>query len=129
MFDLVISGGRIVDGAARAAFKSDVGIKGDRIAAEGDLADAAADRRLDVKGLVVAPRFIDLHTHSDCTLLINGAAESQVHQGVTLENRATLEKPAQYPRGIEYVLVNGKTVIEKGDRTANNPGSVIRRAG
>jgi len=41
----------------------------------------------------------------------------------TIENRAALEKPAQYPRGIEYVLVNGKTVIEKGDRTANHPGS------
>ena len=85
MFDLVISGGRIVDGASRAAFKSDVGIKADRITAVGDLADAAAEMRLDVNGLVVAPGFIDLHTHSDCTLLINGAAESQVHQGVTLE--------------------------------------------
>jgi N-acyl-D-amino-acid deacylase len=40
-----------------------------------------------------------------------------------------LEKPAQYPHGIEYVLVNGKMVIEKGNRTANNPGRVIRRTG
>ncbi len=85
MFDLVISGGKIVDGSGRAVFQSDVGIKEDRITAVGDLADALAEKRIDVNGLVVAPGFIDLHTHSDCTLLVNGAAESQVHQGVTLE--------------------------------------------
>jgi len=85
MFELVISEGRIVDGSGRPAFTSDIGIKGDRITAVGDLSDAEAKTRIAVNGLVVAPGFIDLHTHSDCTLLVNGAAESQVHQGVTLE--------------------------------------------
>ena len=45
----------------------------------------------------------------------------------TIENLATLAKPTRYPCGIEYVMVNGQTVIEKGKRTKTNPGKVIRR--
>ena len=82
---MIISDGRIVDGSGRAAFKGDVGIKEDRITAVGDLTDAEAETKIIVGDQAVAPGFIDLHTHSDCTLLVNGAAESQVHQGVTLE--------------------------------------------
>ena len=85
MFDIIISGGNIVDGSNKPAFRSDVGIKGDRILAVGDLTEAECEDRIDVGGLIVAPGFIDIHAHSDFTLLINGAAESQVHQGVTLE--------------------------------------------
>ena len=85
MFDIVVSGGKIVDGSGKPAFQSDVGIKGDRIAGIGDLTDASAETRIDANGGIVAPGFIDLHTHSDFTLLVNGAAESQVHQGITLE--------------------------------------------
>ena len=85
IFDTIISGGEIVDGSNKPAFKSDVGIKEDRILAIGELSDAEADEKIDASGLIVAPGFIDIHTHSDFTLLVNGAAESQVHQGVTLE--------------------------------------------
>ena len=84
-FDVIISGGNIVDGSNKPAFKSDIGIKGDRIISIGDLADVEATEKIDAAGLTVAPGFIDIHTHSDFTLLINGAAESQVHQGVTSE--------------------------------------------
>ena len=84
-FDVIISGGNIVDGSNKSAFKSDIGIKGDRIIAIGDLVDVEATEKIDAAGLTVAPGFIDIHTHSDFTLLINGAAESQVHQGVTFE--------------------------------------------
>ncbi|MDB4264642.1 D-aminoacylase [bacterium] len=84
-FDTIIMGGEVVDGTKKAAFKSDVGIKGERILAIGDLAGAEAAEKIDAAGLIVAPGFIDIHTHSDFTLLVNGAAESQVHQGVTLE--------------------------------------------
>ena len=85
MFDTIISNGKIVDGSGKPAFQTDVGIEGDRIVAIGDLTDASTEKRIDVDGMVVAPGFIDLHTHSDCSLLVNGSAESQVHQGVTLE--------------------------------------------
>ena len=84
-FDVIISGGDIVDGSNKPAFKSAIGIKGDRIISIGDLADVEAREKIDAAGLTVAPGFIDIHTHSDFTLLINGAAESQVHQGVTSE--------------------------------------------
>jgi len=79
IFDIIISGGNIVDGSNIPAFKSDVGIKGDRITAIGDLTGAESGENIDANGLVVSPGFIDIHTHSDFTLLVNGAAESQVH--------------------------------------------------
>jgi N-acyl-D-amino-acid deacylase len=84
-YDLVIRGGRIVDGTGNPWFAADVGITGDRIVAVGRLADASAKRQIDAAGLVVAPGFIDLHTHSDLPLLNDGNAESKVRQGVTLD--------------------------------------------
>ena len=84
-YDLLIRGGRIVDGAGNPPFTADVGIRGDRIAAIGRLTDAKATREIDARGLVVAPGFIDLHTHSDLPLLNDGNAESKVRQGVTVD--------------------------------------------
>ena len=84
-FDLLIRGGRIVDGTGNPSFTADVGIRGDRIAAVGRLTDAKATREIDGRGLVVAPGFIDLHTHSDQPLLNDGNAESKVRQGVTVD--------------------------------------------
>jgi N-acyl-D-amino-acid deacylase len=84
-FDLLIRGGRIVDGTGNPAFTADVGIRGDRIAAVGRLADAKATREIDARTLVVAPGFIDLHTHSDLPLINDGNAESKVRQGVTVD--------------------------------------------
>src|SRR5262245_13141434 len=84
-YDLLIRGGRIVDGTGNPWFTGDVGIRADRIVAVGRLGAATAARELDARGLVVAPGFIDLHTHSDTTLLNDGNAESKVRQGVTLD--------------------------------------------
>ena len=85
MFDLVIQGGRVVDGTGATAFGGDIGVTGDRITAIGDLSMAEARDTLDAAGLVVAPGFIDIHSHSDFTLLIDPRAHSQVYQGVTTE--------------------------------------------
>lgn len=84
-FDILIRGGRIVDGTGNPWFYGDVGIRGDQIVAVGRLADADATRVIDATGLVVAPGFIDLHTHSDNALLNDGDAQSKVRQGVTLD--------------------------------------------
>src|SRR5262245_36731582 len=83
-FDLVIRNGRIIDGSGNPWFHGDVAVKGDRIAALGRIA-GEAKRTIDATGLVVAPGFIDIHSHSDWTLLEDGNAQSKIRQGVTTE--------------------------------------------
>ena len=63
-YDLVITGGKIVDGSGGSWYYGDVAIQGDTIVAVGKLSPAAGVRRLDAHGMVVAPGFIDPHTHS-----------------------------------------------------------------
>ena len=82
-FDLLIRGGTIVDGTGNPAFVGDLGIKGGRIAAMGRLAGRTAARSIDASGLTVAPGFIDIHNHSDTTIVLDGDAQSMVRQGVT----------------------------------------------
>ena len=83
-YDLVLRGGTIVDGTGAAAVPGDVALLGDRIVAVGAVSGRGA-REIDVHGLVVAPGFIDMHSHSDYLLLEDGAAESKIRQGVTTE--------------------------------------------
>ncbi len=64
-FDLLITNGRIVNGTGNPWFRADIGIRGDTIAEIGDLGDRTAVRTIDVRGQVVAPGFIDMHTHVD----------------------------------------------------------------
>jgi len=82
-FDLLIRNGRIVDGAGNPSFVGDVGVRDGRIAAIGRLANRSAARSIDAAGLVVAPGFIDIHNHSDDTIIEDGDARSMAHQGVT----------------------------------------------
>ncbi|MEZ6036114.1 MAG: D-aminoacylase [Planctomycetota bacterium] len=82
-FDLLLRGGTIVDGTGEPGYAADLGVRGDRIVAIGDLAGASAARELDVRGLVVAPGFVDAHAHSD--LRRNARGQSKVFQGVTMD--------------------------------------------
>jgi N-acyl-D-amino-acid deacylase len=93
-FDVLIRGGQVLDGSGAAAARADVGIRGDRIVAVGPLGAQGARRVLEASGLVVAPGFIDLHTHSEMPLLSDGTAQSKVRQGVTLDITGESTSPA-----------------------------------
>ncbi len=83
-YDLIIRNGKIVDGSGNPWFYGDVAVKSDRIAAVGAV-KGDATRVIDATGLVVAPGFVDMHSHSDWVLLEDGNAQSKVRQGVTTE--------------------------------------------
>jgi N-acyl-D-aspartate/D-glutamate deacylase len=85
MTDLLISGGLVADGTGAPERTADVAISGGRIEAVGDLTGRAAARVVDAAGSVVCPGFVDVHTHSDLTLLSSPYAHSKVRQGVTTE--------------------------------------------
>ena len=92
-FDTIIRGGTIVDGSGGQPFVGDVGIKGDRIVAVGPNlvlgtsrnVDGSSIRFIDAKGLVVAPGFINMLSWANEALVVDGAGESDIRQGVTLE--------------------------------------------
>ncbi len=88
--DLIITQGEIVDGSGRPPFRADVGIAGDRIAAVGASLDHPGAARIDARGRVVAPGFIDLHSHSDLCVALplerqSGLLEGRIRQGITTE--------------------------------------------
>ncbi|MCA9115388.1 MAG: amidohydrolase family protein [Planctomycetaceae bacterium] len=83
-YDLVIRNGRIVDGTGNPWFRGDVAIRGDRVVSVGRVT-GTAEREIDASGLIVAPGFIDIHSHSDFLLLEDGQAQSKIRQGVTTE--------------------------------------------
>ncbi len=88
-FELILSGGTVVDGSGGEPFAADVGIRAGRIEAVGNLAAADAGERLDVAGAFVAPGFIDVHTHSDLAPFLDEAHSdlrlASLRQGVTTE--------------------------------------------
>jgi N-acyl-D-amino-acid deacylase len=84
LFDHLIVGGTIVDGTEAAARPGDIAIKDGSIAAIGSI-DGEAVNTIDASGLYVSPGFIDIHSHSDYTLLVDPRAMSAMFQGVTLE--------------------------------------------
>jgi len=98
-FDLLVVNARIVDGTGNPWYRGEVGIRGGRIEAIGKPrlpAGRDARRVLDVGGAVLAPGFIDAHSHSDYRLLTDGSAPSKVRQGVTTEVLGESHSPGPY---------------------------------
>lgn len=84
-FDLILTGGQLLDGTGTPAVAADLGIVGEKIEAIGDLSQARAPRVISLQGLMVAPGFIDTHTHSEGALLHDPQHACGLRQGITTE--------------------------------------------
>ncbi len=82
-FDLLITNGKILDGAGNPWFRADIGVRGDTVAAIGLLPDAQAAIRIDAAGKIVAPGFIDIHSHGRRGIFQVPTAENYLREGVT----------------------------------------------
>src|SRR5438067_8856959 len=111
-YDLLIRGGKVVDGTGNPWFYGDVAVRGDRIVAVGRVPAGKAKRTLSAKGLVVAPGIIDMHSHSDYVLLEDGDAQSKVRQGVTTEVLGEGQSAGPYKGKLtaHHATVRGKDV-------------------
>lgn len=121
-YDLVIRGGRIVDGTGNPWFHGDVGVRGDKIVAIERSLAGKGKREINAKGLVVAPGFIDMHSHSDTLLLEDGRAQSKIRQGVTTEvlGEGSSAGPLQGKLDQQKLKVNGE------ERTTRTLGEYFR---
>ena len=125
--DLLITGGRIIDGTGSPWFRGDVAITGDRIAAVGLLAGAQAHDTIDASGLVVAPGFIDMLGHSENTLLRDGRAISKITQGITSEVTGEVSSVVPVPEGAnrEWRDLNGYFEVLEAAQPAINLGTFV----
>ena len=83
LFDTLITGGTLVDGTGRPAFRGDLALSGGKIAALGNLRGAKAARTVDADGFLVTPGFLDIHRHADAALFRPGFGEAELRQGLT----------------------------------------------
>ncbi|HEY8292933.1 MAG TPA: D-aminoacylase [Thermomicrobiales bacterium] len=85
MLDLIIRNGTVIDGSGAPEARADVGVGNGHILVVGDLSGVIAAREIEAAGRCVSPGFIDIHTHSDASTLVNPRMESKIRQGVTTE--------------------------------------------
>jgi N-acyl-D-amino-acid deacylase len=105
MYDLLIKGGTLIDGSGSAAVLADIGIIGDKIIEIGLIKATHSSRTIDATGRYVCPGFIDIHTHSDLTLALDGRAFSSLSQGITTQIMGNCGVSAAPTR--EYELYHG----------------------
>jgi N-acyl-D-aspartate/D-glutamate deacylase len=143
-YDLVLRGGRIVDGTGSPWYRSDIAIKGDTIARIAPAISEPAARVIDLGGLVVAPGFIDIHTHARRGIFEVPTADNYVRQGVTtlvegpdggsaVPLRPFLEKVAATRIAPNFASFIGQgsirsAVVGEGNRTAT-PEEIERMRG
>jgi N-acyl-D-amino-acid deacylase len=110
--DLIVRNGKIVDGTGNPWYVGDVAIRGDKIVAVGRALAVKSKKEIDAKGLIVAPGFIDMHSHSDYLLLEDGNAQSKIRQGVTTEVLGEGNSVGPYLGKLpaHSAVVNGKKV-------------------
>ena len=142
--DLLIAGGRVVDGTGAPWFEADVCVAGDRIAAVGRLDEAPAARKVDARGLVVAPGFIDMLGQSEYNVLVDPRAASKITQGITTEitgegtsiapRRAGVQPDerevfARYGVGLDFTTLAGYFAAFEKARPAINLGTFVGAGG
>ncbi|MEE9549665.1 MAG: D-aminoacylase [Candidatus Binatia bacterium] len=110
LYDIVIHGGRLIDGTGNPWFYGDVAVKEGRIVQVGKIDPSSGQRAIPAKGRVVTPGYIDMHTHSDQPLVADGNGESKVRQGVTLDiiGESQTVAPLKGPVLEEYVAEHRK---------------------
>ncbi len=84
-YDVIVQGGTLYDGGGGAARRADVGIRGDRVAAIGDLSKDEAGTRIDAGGLAVSPGFVNMLSWSTDTLIVDGRSQGEIRQGITTQ--------------------------------------------
>lgn len=114
-YDLVIKNGFIIDGTGNPWFKSDIGLKKQKIIRIGFIDESQAKKSIDAQNLFIFPGFIDTHSHCNC----------KIAEVPTVADKATFPNPHQYSQGLMYVIVNGELVVEKGKHTGGLPGMVL----
>ena len=85
MFDILIKNGTVIDGTGKPGYRADLGISNGLISAIGLIGSTQSKKYLDAQDLVVAPGFIDMHSHSDTTMLSDPGGDTKAYQGVTTE--------------------------------------------
>lgn len=85
LLDILIINGSVIDGTGKLRYQADVGIVEGRIEIVGKAENLNSTKVIDASGLIISPGFIDMHTHSDLTLLDDPGGDSKIHQGVTTE--------------------------------------------
>jgi len=128
-YEIIITNGRVIDGTGNPWMKVDVGVSNGKISSVGKLDISQAALVIDATDLIVAPGFIDIHTHSDLTLLINPKAESKVRQGVTTEvlgNCGTSPAPTNKST-LEILKKTWGSEADEVDWTWKSFGDYLRR--
>ena len=127
-YDVLIRGGRIVDGTGNPWFHGDVAVRGGKIVAVGRVPAGKAAKEIAASGLVVAPGFIDMHSHSDTVLLEDGSAQSKIRQGVTTDvlGEGSSAGPRVGKMSPQSVSVKGQAVTWK---TLGEYFAAIEKAG
>ena len=85
-FDTLIINGKIVDGTGKSAYKADIGIVNQKISAIGSLKSSGAKQVINAENLIVSPGFIDMHTHSDISLINDPLGTSNLNEGDFLDS-------------------------------------------
>lgn len=129
MYDLVLRGGMIVDGTGREPSEGDIALLGDTITKVGEVSGSSVEE-ISVEGLVVTPGFIDIHSHSDFQLLLDGRGMSKVMQGVTTEvvgNCGMSPHPVREEIRSELVEVFGYAGFDREAWDFESTGEYIER--